>query len=99
MGLFSWLNGEAHAIREKIIVTQRTRISALEQECGELKKVHDKKDDELNRLRDSHERGRERLIDQIVKLSDKFAGLNERSMNVAHENARLKLMLSQRKGK
>ena len=99
MGLFSWLNGEAHAIREKIIVTQRTRISALEQECSELKKVHDKKDDELNRLRDSHERGRERLIDQIVKLSDKFAGLNERSMNVAHENARLKLMLSQRKGK
>lgn len=99
MGLFDWLKGDAHAIREKIIVTQRTRISALEQEVGELKKVHDKKDDELNRLREGHERSKERLIDQIVKLSDKFAGLNERSMNVAHENARLKLLLAQRKGK
>jgi hypothetical protein len=41
----------------------------------------------------------ERLIDQIIKMSDKFAGLNERSMNVAHENARLKLLLAQKRGK
>ncbi|HSU72471.1 MAG TPA: hypothetical protein VLJ21_01320 [Candidatus Binatia bacterium] len=97
MGLLSWLQSDAKQIREKIIFTQRTRISALEQELGEIKKLHDKREDELNRLRDSHERTRERLIEQIVKLSDKFAGLNERSMNVAHENARLKLLLHQKK--
>lgn len=99
MGLFSWLQSDAKSIREKIIFTQRTRISVLEQELGEVKKLHDKREDELNRLRDSHERTKERLIEQIVKLSDKFAGLNERSMNVAHENARLKLLLHQKKSK
>jgi predicted nucleic acid-binding Zn-ribbon protein len=97
MGLFDWLSSDSKQVREKIIFTQRTRISALEQELGEVKKVHDKREDELNRLRDSHERTKERLIDQIVKLSDKFAGLNERSMNVAHENARLKLLLHQKR--
>lgn len=99
MGLFDWLSSDGKMIREKIIVTQRTRISALEQELNEIKKLHDKKEDELNRTRDAHERSKERLIEQIVKLSDKFAGLNERSMNVAHENARLKLLLHQKKGK
>ena len=99
MGIFDLFKSDSRQIREKIIFTQRTRISALEQEIGEVKKMHDKREDELNRLRDSHERTRERLIEQIVKLSDKFAGLNERSMNVAHENARLKLLLHQKKGK
>ncbi|MBI4150910.1 hypothetical protein HY492_02180 [Candidatus Woesearchaeota archaeon] len=99
MGLFDWIKGESTTMREKIIVTQRTRISALEQELGEVKKMHDKKDDELNRVRETHERGKERLIEQIIKMSDKFAGLNERSMNVAHENARLKLLLAQKRGK
>ena len=97
MGLFDLFKSDAKQIREKIIFTQRTRISALEQEIGEVKKLYDKRDDELNRLRDSHDRSKERLIEQIVKLSDKFAGLNERSMNVAHENARLKLLLHQKK--
>ena len=99
MGLFDWLTSDGRTVREKIIFTQRTRISALEQEIGEVKKQHDKKEDELNRFRDSNERAKERLIEQIVKLSDKFAGLNERSMNVAHENARLKLLLHQKKGR
>ncbi len=99
MGLFDWMKGEGSSIRDKIIVTQRTRITAIEQELGEVKRLHDKKEEELNRTRDAHDRSKERLIDQIIKLSDKFAGLNERSMNVAHENARLKLLLSQKKGK
>jgi len=99
MGLFDWLSSDSRQVREKIIFTQRTRISALEQEVSEVKKLHDKREDELNRLRDAHERTKERLIEQIVKLSDKFASLNERSMNVAHENARLKLLLHQKKGK
>lgn len=97
MGLFDVFRSDAKQVREKIIFTQRTRISALEQEIGEVKKLYDKRDDELNRVRDSQERSKERLIEQIVKLSDKFAGLNERSMNVAHENARLKLLLHQKK--
>ena len=97
MGLFDVFRSDAKQVREKIIFTQRTRISALEQEIGEVKKLYDKRDDELNRVRDSQERSKERLIEQIVKLSDKFAGLNERSMNVAHENARLKLPLHQKK--
>jgi predicted nucleic acid-binding Zn-ribbon protein len=99
MGFLNWFNSDATVIRDKIIYTQRTRLSAIEQELSEVKKLHDKKEDELNRLRDAHERTKERLIEQIVKLSDKFAGLNERSMNVAHENARLKLLLHQKKGK
>jgi len=97
MGLFDLFKSDAKQVREKIIFTQRTRISALEQEIAEVKKLYDKRDDELNRLRDGHEKSKERLIEQIVKLSDKFAGLNERSMNVAHENARLKLLLHQKK--
>ena len=97
MGLFDIFKSDAKQIREKIIFTQRTRISALEQEIHEVKKLYDKRDDELNRTRDGHEKSKERLIEQIVKLSDKFAGLNERSMNVAHENARLKLLLHQKK--
>ena len=97
MGLFDWIKSDAATVREKIIFTQRARISALEQELTEIKKLHDKKEDELNRTHDAHERSKERLIDQIVKLSDKFASLNERSMNVSYENARLKLMMQQRK--
>ena len=97
MGFFGMFKSDGKQIREKIIFTQRTRISALEQEISEVKKLSDKRDDELNRVRDSQERSKERLIEQIVKLSDKFAGLNERSMNVAHENARLKLLLHQKK--
>lgn len=97
MGLFDWIKSDATTVRDKIIFTQRARITAIEQELGEVKKLYDKKEDELNRTRDSHERIKERLIEQIVKLSDKFAGFNERAMNVAHENARLKLLLQQRK--
>jgi predicted nucleic acid-binding Zn-ribbon protein len=97
MGLFDLFRSDSKQVRDKIIYTQKTRIATLEKEVNDVKKIHDKRETELNRLRDSHEKMKDRLIEQIVKMSDKFASLNERTMNVAHENARMKLLLQQSK--
>jgi predicted nucleic acid-binding Zn-ribbon protein len=94
LGLFSWLFGsETMKIRDKIIFTQKHRITSLEKDVEGIRNELVKKDDELNRTRDGFERSKERLVEQIIQLSDKFAEINQRMLDIAHENARLKMIV------
>lgn len=77
-------------IKDKIIVTQKTRITTLERDVDDLKNLLSRKDGEVREVRTNFERSKERLVDQIVELSDKFAGIQQDIMSVAHENGQLK---------
>ena len=94
MGLFSWIFGsETMKMRDKIIFTQKHRVTRLEKEVSDIRSELAKRDDELNRTRDSFEKSKERLVEQIIQLSDKFAEINQMMLDIAHENARLKMIV------
>jgi predicted nucleic acid-binding Zn-ribbon protein len=94
LGIISWLFGSENArIRDKIIFTQKHRITSLEKEVAEIRGGLSIKEDELNRARDGFEKSKERLVEQIIQLSDKFAEINQRMLDIAHENARLKMIV------
>ena len=102
MGLsdfFGLFRSEADTLRERILFTQKSRITTLENQLDQVRGMHDRRQNEIERLREQHERGKEKLVDQIVALSDKFADLNHKMLEIAHENARLKLLVESRKKK
>ena len=96
MGFFDWFKSGTEKMREKIIFSQKSRITSLEREVLNLRGDVLKREDELNRVRESHDQGKERLVDQIIQLSDKFSEINQRMLDIAHENTRLKLLVEGR---
>lgn len=94
MGLFDLFKPKTEVLKDKIIFTQKNRINSLENELSALKKVINTKENETKEVRSNFERSKERLIDQIIELSDKFAGMNSQIMEIAHENARMKVLLN-----
>ena len=85
--------GEASRLNEKIIYTQKNRIQNLEKEVKDLKDKFGNLETEQEKKREHYEKSKERLVDQIIGLSDKFAEINQKMLEIAHENSRLKLML------
>ena len=80
-------------MRDRIIHTQKERIVKLENELEGIKQQINERHDELRTLRDKHESAKERLVEQIVDLSDKFAANHSKVLEIAEENARLKIIL------
>ncbi len=102
MGLsdfFGIFRSEADTLKERILFTQKSRITTLESQMDRLRDMHDKRQAEIERLREQHDRAKDKLVDQIVGLSDKFADLNHKMLDIAHENSRLKLLVESRKKK
>ena len=97
MGLFELFRPKSDILKEKIIFTQKSRITGLERDVEELKAMIGRKDGELKEVRTNFERGKDRLIDQIIDLSDKFAEINDTVAKMAHENGRLKTLVEHRK--
>ena len=92
MGIFD-LFGSSGRLRDKIIFTQKQRILTLEKELTDIKGSLGKKEDEVVEIRTNFEKSKERLVDQIIELSDKFAGINQKMLDIAHENAKMKHLL------
>ena len=97
MGFFDFFKPEAQMLREKIIFTQKHRITKLENELDEYRGHVKKKDEDIDRARNNYDKAKERLVEQIVELSDKFADNNQRMLDIAHENAKLKMLVEQQK--
>lgn len=99
MGFFSWIfpSNDSTRIRERVMFTQKQRINALERDLERSKRTLESKEDELNRTRDNHETKKERLVEQIIRLSDKFADLNQEMLNIAHDNTKLRALIETRK--
>jgi hypothetical protein len=94
LGIFSWLLGSENAhMRDKIIFTQKHRVTALEKEVSDMRNEMGRREDDINRTRESFEKSKERLVEQIIQLSDKFAEINQRMLDIAHENTRLKMIV------
>ena len=55
------------------------------------------REDELRSNRATHDRSKERLVEQIIGLSDKFADINQRMLDIANENSRLKVLVRDNK--
>lgn len=85
MSLFNLFKSSDTILKEKIIFTQKARIASLEREINEMKDSVKGKDDEIKETRTNFERSKERLVDQIVELSDKFAELNHGVLGLANE--------------
>ena len=98
VGLFDWF-GSSGRLRDRIIFTQKQRIVGLEKEIVDLRGSVVKRDDEIDKIRTNFEKSNERLVDQIIELSDKFAGINQKMLDIAHENAKLKHLIGHKKGK
>ena len=96
MGVFDFLRSEAHVIKDKIIFTQKQRIVKLEEELTSLNGKIDDKHDEISKIRETHEASKDRLVEQIVDLSDKFAANHSKVIDLADENARLKVLLERK---
>lgn len=90
MGLFDLFKPGDSMIKDKVLVTQKNRITSLERDVDDLKNLLSRKDGELREVRTNYDRSKERMVDQIVELSDKFAGIQQDIMSVAHENGQLK---------
>ena len=84
-------------MNDKIIFTQKSRISSLEHDLDEFKRHISDRDDELRTNRTNHDRSKERLVEQIIGLSDKFADINQRMLDIANENSRLKVLVRDNK--
>jgi len=69
MVFFKLFRPKTEVLKDKIIFTQKSRISSLENEIGALKKVINSKDTEVRSVRTTFERSKERLIDQIIELN------------------------------
>ena len=90
--VFGLFRSKSDVLKEKIIFTQKNRIGSLEDEVGELKKAVRNKDSEVSGMRTNFDRSKDRLVEQIIDLSDKFADINQRMLDMAAENARFKLI-------
>ena len=96
---FGFLKSDASVLREKILFTQKSRITTLEDQLEDLRDMHQRRQADIERMREQHDRAKDKLVDQIVALSDKFADLNHKMLEIAHENSRLKLLVESRKKK
>ena len=90
MGILDLFRTGDPIIKDKIILTQKNRITALERDVQDLKEMINGREGELREVRTNFDRSKERMVDQIVELSDKFAGIQQDIMTVAHENGKLK---------
>lgn len=90
MGLFDLFKPRDSVIKDRVLVTQKNRITSLERDVDDLKNLLSRKDGEIREVRTNYDRSKERMVDQIVELSDKFAGIQQDIMSVAHENGQLK---------
>lgn len=99
MGFMDIFRSQSDVLKEKIIVSQKGRIASLEKEVEETRGHVLTKDGELRELRTNFERSKDRLVDQIIDLSDKFAMINQKMLDIAHENARLKIAADGKKKK
>jgi len=90
VGLFDLFKPRDSVIKDKVLVTQKNRITSLERDVDDLKNLLSRRDGELREVRTNYDRSKERMVDQIVELSDKFAGIHQDIMSVAHENGQLK---------
>ncbi|HLC84694.1 MAG TPA: hypothetical protein VJH22_02795 [Candidatus Nanoarchaeia archaeon] len=91
--LFGLVKSREEILKDKILFTQKGRIQSLEHELDEVKRMVSSRDDEMKKHRGDFDRHKERLVDQIVGLSDKFADLNQRMLDIANENARMRVLL------
>jgi|SRR3989344_2331751 len=91
--VFGFFRSDSSAVRDKIIYTQKQHIVKLEDDLHNLKQQVDDRHNEIRTLREKHDLAKERLIEQIVDLSDKFATNHSKVLQIAEENARLKIML------
>ena len=91
MGLLDMFRPKT-AMHEKIIYTQKSRISGLEKDIEEMKQALRMRDSELKEVRTTSKR-KDRLVDQIIDLSDKFAEVNDVVAKVHTENGRLKSLV------
>jgi len=96
MGLLDMFRPKT-AMHEKIIYTQKSRISNLEKDLEEIKQALRMRDSELKEVRTNFERGKDRLVDQIIDLSDKFAEINDVVAKVHTENGRLKSLVESKR--
>lgn len=97
MGIFDLFSSQSDVLKEKIIVSQKGRIASLEKEVDDTRNHVMSKENELKEVRTNFERSKDRLVDQIIDLSDKFAQINQRMLDIAHENARLKFLVDGKK--
>lgn len=89
--VFGLFRSKSDVLKEKIIFTQKNRIGSLEDEVSELKKALRQKDGHVHELRNGFDRSKDRLVEQIIDLSDKFAEINQKMLDMAAENATLKV--------
>ncbi len=85
MNILNLFKSSDTILKEKVIFTQKARISSLERELNDVKLALKSKDSEINESRANFERSKERLVDQIVELSDKFAELNHSMIGLAND--------------
>ncbi len=71
--VFGLFRSKADVLKEKIIFTQKNRIESLETEVEEMKRSVRTKDEEVRTVRVTFDRSKERLVDQIIELSDTYA--------------------------
>ncbi|MBD3310398.1 hypothetical protein GF351_04220 [Candidatus Woesearchaeota archaeon] len=83
MGLFDFWKADSKQLREKIIFTQKARIISLQEEVKELKKHKAKAEEELRWVRKDTEKKHDKLTDQLIELSNKFADLHGRMLDIA----------------
>jgi len=88
--VFGLFRSKADVLKEKIIFTQKNRIGSLENEMEEIKRQLALKDEQNHTSRNNFDRSKDRLVEQIIDLSDKFADINQRMLDMAAENASLK---------
>ena len=88
--VFGLFRSKADVLKEKIIFTQKNRIGSLESELDEVKRQLTQKDEQHHTSRNNFDRSKDRLVEQIIDLSDKFADINQRMLDMAAENAALK---------
>lgn len=99
MGIMELFRPKADILREKIIFTQKSRIETLEKEMEDLKKNLSIKDGEISEARTNFDRSKERLVDQIIELSDKFATISTEMRDLAFDNAKMKSQIEYKKKK
>lgn len=93
--MFNFFRSEVEGMKDRIIYTQKERIVKLEQELEATKGHVNDKHAEIAKIRENHDTIKERLIEQIVDLSDKFSTNHSKVMQIAEENARMKILLNQ----
>ena len=93
MGFLGLFGSDSTTMRDRIIHTQKQRIVKLEEEVDAIKAQLNNKHEEVSAMREKHESAKERLVEQIVDLSDKFAANHSKVLEIAEENARLKSIM------